>query len=115
MAEIVELLLHMFICCAVFSFIVSILFDTDFFRSLRLTVICGLVFIVLKFVTIQRECVQYFCCLNNYSSNHHIAHNRNGNIGRANNSNNNIDDDNNHGYQQIQQRQIKVASALILA
>lgn len=105
MAEIVELLLHMFICCSVFSFIVSIiLFDTDYFRALRLIFICAFIFVLLKFVTIQRECVQYIKQQINYNQNNS---DRNGDIQRRPN--------NNAGHQQPIQRHIKIASALILA
>lgn len=115
MTEIVELLLHMFVCCSVFSFIVSIiLFDTDYFRSLRLIFICGLIFVLLKFVTIQRECVRYICCLNNYYRNNS---GRNGDIRQRNNNDDDDDDINNNigHHQQPIQRHIKIASALILA
>lgn len=96
MAEIVELLFHMFICCCVFSFIVGTLFDADFFRWLRVIVICGLIFVLLKIVAIQRECVQY------YQSHRQ----RNGDNRRR---------PNNNGHHWPIQRHIKVARVLILA
>lgn len=89
MAEIVELLFHMFICF-VFSFIIVSV------RSIRLNFCCGFIFIVVKFISIQCKYVHALNHLKNYL-----------NIGSGIRERNN-------DTQQIQ-RQIKIASELILA
>lgn len=117
MAEIVELLFHMFICFVVPFCIVSIRFDVYILRSIRLSVVCGFILIILKLITIHCECVQFIRYLNNYGFNQRNGNNirqTNHNNHNSNRTNHHIDDDIDNDHQQIQ-RQIKIASASILA